>query len=422
MKLYRSQLLFTLLLLLSTSSYATEFLLTKINYNIEGPTKPFFLETRFHYHEGMTFSDNEELELFISDLHQEMENLRLYNNIIVTSDKLENKVTLNITLKEAWSIIPFPYPKYSSETGGRLAMKLFWNNTFGTLTNTLIQGGVNIGQNPDTSKLELQTWDTSISTEGIYLFKRFFNIRATQSLENDSKDEKEWAYYETDFSFGTTFNILDKFDYSPSISIAAKYNYKSLYDSVDIDTITKTPLSLSYSHGIGNSKINWIGNFRDGYKYGLGNTLSILRDSDNKIFPDTSFSLSGSYFKTFGSLPISLGIQGSTILSVNQENLGLASNIRGVESGALYGYKGIFINNNIYIRTIKIKGIAEAIFAPFFDIGVTDNWKHKYGSGADFILYVDKLKSMVARGTIGWDLTDFSPRNFTIDITSSLFF
>ncbi len=120
---------------------------------------------------------------------------------------------------------------------------------------------------------------------------------------------------------------------------------------------------------------------------------------------------------------MSFGTKLSGVLSINEELLGLGSYSRGINSGDIYGHYGLFLNNNLYISTIRIDGLAEAIFAPSFDIGSSDRSGLKYSAGADFILYVDKLKSLTARGTLSWDLTDgFKPREFEFDITSSLFF
>jgi len=236
-----------------------------------------------------------------------------------------------------------------------------------------------------------------------------------------------WSFHNSKVALGTSFNLFGNFDYSPKLSATARYNYKGVDDSIEKEDIDKNPLTISYSHGFGNSKIDWIGNFRDGYSYGIGNSVSMLFYDYGDMVPATDFTLSGSYYKTFGDLPIALGTRLYGILSVNNELLGLGSKVRGVRSGDLYGHMGLFSSNNLFIRVIKIENFAEAIFGPHFDYGITDNMEPKYGAGGDFILYVDKFKSLVARGSISTDLTTFDVDTFgiedlEIDITSSLFF
>ncbi len=77
--------------------------------------------------------------------------------------------------------------------------------------------------------------------------------------------------------------------------------------------------------------------------------------------------------------------------------------------------------------------MGEAQFQPFFDIGFSKKKGEpfktdedlRYGSGADFILYLDKLKSLHARLTVGFDLSPGSPSfddwgKYEIVISSSL--
>lgn len=396
--------------------------LTKINYDIKGRSKPFYLEKKLKYHEGVTFTSAAEVEDFTKELRQDLLNLRYFEEIKVSTEIQGNDVILDIYIDDAWGLIPFGMPKFDSENGARLALKLFWFNSMGTLTDTLFQGGFNIGKNNLTDELELQTWDAGISIDEIYLFDRYFNFSLSHALERESKDDQKWSFYNTSLSVGTTFYPLEDIAYSPSLSISTKYGYKSVEKTIDESDIIKNPFSISYSHGLGRSNINWIGNFRDGYSYGVGNSLSLII-KDNELRPTTSFSVSGNYYKTIPNLPLAFGTKIVGEISINDEMLGLGSNIRGVTSGDLYGNYGVYMNNNLYVSVIKLKGFAEAIWGPFLDLGRTDQQEMKYGAGADFILYLDKLKSMVARGTIGWDLSkDISLGNAQISITSSLFF
>ncbi|QEN05693.1 hypothetical protein EW093_13555 [Thiospirochaeta perfilievii] len=427
-----------LLLILLTFLYGITFLVAEnvsynisdIKYDIKGSTKPYFLEKRLGITKDITFNSIEEIEIYVATLKQSLDNLRIFEDSDVTYSLIGNSVTISIYLDEAWGIIPFGYPKYNSETGGRVAMKLYWYNSLGTLTNTLIQGGVNIGLNSETNELEVLTWDTSLSVDKILILDRFYNISYNQTLERSNKDDYEWSYLKSKLSLSSTFNFIKGYNYSPKISIIAEYDHKPV-NSITSDAIIneyKVPLSLSYSHGLGKSSVNWIGNFRDGYSYGISNSISLVQTHTKEIKPTTEFSLSGSYFKTFGDLPISIGSKLISTISVNSELLGLGGNVRGVPSGDLYGTFGIFSNNNVFIRVIKLENIAEAIFSPHLDFGITDYLKPKIGTGADFILYVDKLKSLVARGSISLNLSDFDSGTFDwkedleIDITSSLFF
>lgn len=418
-----------LLALLSINLFANEekYIINKITYNIQGPTKPFFLERKYGIKEGMEFDTLEDVENYRADIEQELHNLRYYEELSVVTSVSDNNVELIINLDEAWNIIPFPYMKWDTNNGGRIASKLFWNNTFGTLTDTFFQLGVNIGQNPE-EDLELQKWDFIAKVSDVYIGGRYYNLGFSQKRDNEARGDEKWQFYSTELSIGTTFYPHPKFAYSPKITAEFNYLYDDFHGTIKEEDIEEKPLIISYDHGFGDSDIDWYGNFRDGYSYSFGNTISLL--VDGSASPSTSFDISGAYYKTFGDLPISFAAKAYAVKSLNEELLGLGSNVRGVQDADMYGETGAFFNTNVFISVIRLKGIAEAIFAPCFDIGYTDNSGLDYGTGADFILYIDKLKSLVARGTIAFDPRDdfsgMSLGNFTdyieIEITSSLYF
>ncbi|MGL1890166.1 MAG: hypothetical protein OCD02_01000 [Spirochaetaceae bacterium] len=397
------------------------YTLTDIQYDIKGSTQPFFFENRLDLNRGLTFKTLEEIKTFEETVKQEIENLRIYEEFSVETIITGNSVVLLVYLDEAWGLIPFGYPKYDSEEGGRIGMKLYWYNSLGTLTDTLFQGGVNIGLNSD-DDLELQTWDAQVGVSDILINSRYYDFHYKQELDRESKDDEEWSFYSSKVKIGTTFELFGILNYSPKISLESRYAYKPVDESILEEDIIENPITLSYTHGFSKDTVNWVGNFRDGYKYGIGNSIHMLYTDEGDLKPATDFTLFGAYYKAFGTSPISISSKLTGTISINNELLGLGSKVRGVDSGDLYGDMGLFSNNNIYIRVIKIENFAEAIFAPHFDMGITDNLDFKYGAGADFILYVDKLKSLVARGSVSWDLTDFDVTDFKLDITSSLFF
>ncbi|MBN2617989.1 MAG: hypothetical protein JXR64_06720 [Spirochaetales bacterium] len=412
------------------SVYATSdtYTLADITYDIKGTTKPFFLEHRLNISRDITFESLAEIDEFKDKLKQDLENLRVFENYDVTYKIEDKNVFIHIYLDDAWGIVPFGFPKYNSEEGGRIALKLFWYNSLGTLTNSKLQGGINIKPKLDNSEeLEINEWDASLTVEEILLFDKYFDISYTQALERDSIDESYWSFHSSDISISTNFNFIFGLKYSPKLSMTAQYNYKPVAETIEKSDIPQKPLTITYSHSVGDSNINWYGNFREGFGYGISNSIHLLNVGTEDIKPSTDFSLTGSYYKTFGSLPISLATRATGKFSINDRMTGLGNYVRGVESGNLYGNLAFFSNNNAFIRVIKIPHIAEAIFGPHIDFGVTDIKGLRYGTGGDFILYIDKLKSMVARGSISIDLTDFDPDSFElgdlqIDITSSLFF
>ncbi len=403
-------------------SQESKYTLVSINYDIVGITQPFFLEKKLKLSIGQTFDNLEKVTEFEKKVNQDLENLRIYKDLKIKTRILGSNVYLFIYLDEAWQIIPLGFPKFNSETGGRVSMKLFWYNNFGTLTNTTIQGGVNIMPGKEIDEFEINSWDGSIETTGLYLFGKYFDVSYIQALKRESKESKMWSYHNSKLELGTDFPIVGDLSYNPVLSIGSRYNYKPVDNTISQGEIITSPLRIDYKHGFSVENINWLGNFREGYDYGINNTISLQLTEELLVKPTTSFDLSGSFYKPLGTLPIAIGFQLSGFLSLNEEILGLGKKIRGIKSGELYGYYGVFINTNIYIRAFKVEKVVESIISPHFDFGITDYQIPHYGTGADIILYADRFKSMAARGSISWDLTEFKPENFQIDVTGSLFF
>lgn len=415
-----------LYVLLCMKLFSTEekYVIDEIQYNIQGPTRPYFLERKLGIKKGVTFNTLEEVEAYRADIEQELHNLRLYEDLSVTTEIKDKSILLTINLDEAWGIIPIPYPKADTNDGPRIALKLFWNNSLGTFVNSFFQAGFNFMTDSD-GNFEITKWDLTSRLSDILIANKYYSLSLSQKLETEARNDEKWDFYSTEVSVGRTFYPLKDFGYSPKLALKVNYLYDDVKESISYDEIPQKPLQLSYKHGFGKKNVNWIGNFRDGYNYKIGNDLYLFFN-DEETKPATSFDISGSYFKTFGNLPVSLAIKASAIHSINDELLGLGSNLRGIADADMYGETGAFFNSNAFFRVIKLERIAEAIFAPSFDIGITDKSGLDYGVGADFILYVDKLKSLVARGTIAFDPREtFDPldyKNYEIIITSSLFF
>lgn len=423
-------ILIALLCSLTVLSAAETYTIADVNYDIKGSTKPFFLERKIELDKTRTFNSIEEIEIYKESLIQDLNNLRAFENLEVTYTIEENRVTFNIYLDDAWGIIPFGYPKYTTEGGFRVAARLYWNNSLGTLTDTTFQVGVNMGRNEESDEVELFTWDAGLEVSKILLNDRYYDFEYKFSLVRESKDEFKWDFYRSRAAFGTQFDLPMDFTYNPGISVVNQFRYGSVNSKTSSTTISeyKEPINLSFEHSIGTVNVDWKGNFREGYSYGLTNAVSFASDADNNFEPSTNFSLYGNYYNILFQTPsrpilqsLSFATRMNGIFSINNELLGLGDNVRGIESGDLYGNIGFFSSNNLFISVLRIDRLAEAVFGPHFDIGITDK-QTKYGAGGDFILYVDKLKSLVARGSITWDVSDFSLGNYNIDITSSLFF
>jgi hypothetical protein len=121
-----------------------------------------------------------------------------------------------------------------------------------------------------------------------------------------------------------------------------------------------------------------------------------------------------------------------TSYNLSSYSYGLGSALRGVPNSDLSGRLFAGLNLDLTISVIPWRGVGEAQWRPFFDIGAAffkedrgfdSHQDIKYSAGSDFILYLDFLPGLVAVGSIGIDLTNSNwsdPRKYEISIQSGL--
>jgi len=95
------------------------------------------------------------------------------------------------------------------------------------------------------------------------------------------------------------------------------------------------------------------------------------------------------------------------------------------------GYLGAAMSLDMTISLINLDGLFEIQARPFFDIGIVANRDLDfnkendlaYTTGLDGILYIDRWRSFVLRGTLGIDLSHFNWNDFNkyeIEMTAGL--
>ncbi|MDC7241842.1 MAG: hypothetical protein PQJ50_15925 [Spirochaetales bacterium] len=246
--------------------------------------------------------------------------------------------------------------------------------------------------------------------------------------KEDGEFLEHYNYHNTELSVSTklAFGNDNKFYYRMTPSVGLNYGYTGLYDKS-----SEEPLYLGFSHSVGYSRVDWFGNFREGLSASAGNSLKyvMVQGASNQFKASINGDLR--WYKILNSrINYSTRLYGT--VGLNDELTGLGVNLRGVEDSTMFGRSGYFLSNDFNIAVIKWKGVGEAQFQPFFDIGFTTpmdgsiEWDSdlRYSTGADFILYLDKLKGLHARASIGVDLSSDLPftdlGKYGLEISSSL--
>ncbi len=118
---------------------AESYQITDIQYEIDGRTREYVLDKTLDIRKDIVFDSVEQLELYCEFIRQNLNNQRVLQASSLTYE-LGNPneqeiipVTLYITAEDTWNILPLPYPKYNSNTGFSLKLKVKDYNFFGSM-------------------------------------------------------------------------------------------------------------------------------------------------------------------------------------------------------------------------------------------------------------------------------------------------
>lgn len=407
-------------------------------FEIDGTTREKALIREMDLKAGSEFQDLESLQSAVNRQEQDLVNLRVFNEVSLSlsegvSEGEDRVYTVLVKAEDSWTIYPIPYPKFSSDDGFRLGIKTYYDNAFGTLNDLYLGLNVTFRNDEYYDKWKVTQWTINPQLNGVKMGRLEYDFSFMQEYAIDEKKEdgvlvERYNYHSTSASVGTRLNFgkQNKFYYRIQPSIGANYGYSGLgYEG------NEEPIFLGFNHSGGYSRVDWVGNFRQGFSSSLGNSLRYVRNPTDKDEFKSSIDGNANYYRIIHPR-INYSTRISGVMSLNDELTGLGSYLRGVEGSTMYGRGGLFYSNDFNFAVIKWKGVGEAQFQPFFDIGFAVeqggkmDWSEdlRYSTGADFILYLDKLKGLHARASIGVDLSSDLPFNdlnkYGLEITSSL--
>jgi len=412
--------------------------LEKFNIEIDGKTREKALINEMTLKAGSEFPDKASLEQALYRQEQDLINLRVFNTISMTlseGNKVKDTVlyTVDVKVEDSWTIYPIPYPKYNSNDGFRLGLKIFYDNALGSLNNFYLGTNITFKYDREDQKWINSEWTINPQLNAVKIGKLDYDFGFMQQKSYTEKKDgdvylEKYTYYNTAANVRTTFNFgpENKYFYQVNPGIGMNYAYSGTgYQG------NQEPYYLSFNHGGGFSKVDWKGNFREGFTVTAGNTLRYVHRNDSadqfKVYLDGQTS----FFKILNPR-MNYSTRLSGVISFMDDMNSLGVNLRGVEDSTMYGTNGLFLNNDMNFSVIQWKGVGEAQFQPFFDIGLARRKNEalhmdrdlRYSTGADFILYLDKLKGLHARASIGVDLSSDLPFSdlgkYGIDISSSL--
>lgn len=300
--------IFLIPLFFSAVLYAQQYKIDSVSYNITGSTWQYSLEQNIKIDKKRIFNNEDELVNYINDLKQ-----RFYNERNFESSELdftvdlpdENNICLvhiTATTKDSHHFLAVPYPKYNSNSGTTLKLKVKDTNFLGSMNDLSSDISFEIEKNVDDStdyKWGLSaafdlpfaagpfdakwtnSWDGSftigesspewnLSTGVVFSlpFDRFsldWTFEQSTSRDFDYTEYDDEIYYTEFAQFAIPITLQDidnwgKVYYTPSVS--ATYNWDKNGINAENDDLS-SPI-YKVGHSIKTERVNWYGNFRKG--------------------------------------------------------------------------------------------------------------------------------------------------------------
>ena len=444
----------------------SRFRIDSVEYDITGTTREYPLKQEVDIDKQRIFSGLDEFERYLSDLRLQFNNIRVLEESSVepvygTPDTEGiTPVTLNIKTVDTVNIIALPKPGFDSNSGFEMKIKLKNYNFFGSMRefdsdlnyeydendNQSVSGGFSFDI-PFEALGYSYVWDisstltvpfgdpviydfsTGIEME-IPVYHLDLHVGFEQSISVNDRDsdkvyyEEDWLYFTeklyanipvTLYRYGTTGEIV----WTPQVTFTVNWDS----DGIQADDL-KGP-GITVGHSLSAGRINWVGNFRQGYKASLGNTYSFNfhEDKDKEIKVTASIQGHYSFFDRVGvSSRVSWYYNFDDVVSEKQ-----GDNLRGILDKRINTDTALFYNLDIPVRVLRVNfkdlsGIDwteyisfEMHISPFFDMALThdlennthfsfeDGW---YAGGLEIIVYPLKMRSIYARASVGFDLAE----------------
>lgn len=327
--------------LLSASIFAKNYQINNVEYTLNSSSWKFLpttsqdqLEKNVPVDQKRQFQSIEDLENYIADYKQQLNNTRIFDsveiNYSVTESEELNLVTLQVETTDTVSLLAVPYPNYNSNTGFVFKIKAKDYNFLGTMETMSAdlslgvdnEKNFSVGLNfnydyPFKAGIFDMTWlnDYGISytigedmpewnTKTGFLVsipkdRIAFQLKATESFNNNlsysAYDDN--MYFNTNVTFQTPIKVgeidhFGKITTTPYIAFDVNYDF----DGINPNNAGLSSPSISAGNTIGGSRINWSNNFRTGLSCSFN--ADVEYNSQRELwYPSVSLEVQG--FKGF---------------------------------------------------------------------------------------------------------------------------
>ncbi len=435
-----------------TSRAIDPYVIEDVAYYIQGRTIERILAERIAVDKGREFATREALDAYIAEKEQLLENERVLGLTKIEAAILEVRdgvtyVRLDVYTKDSWNIVALPYPRYNSNDGLLLSIRLRDYNFLGSMETLEL----NLDYERDTEDVTTfgadtsfsvpftglgQEWEWALSLEASYGSDEIFRFTEktdvsmqfdflvpwTLSLyqeyklnEEDDGPDPDGYYLTNGVSMSAGIEVLKKFlwfgplTYSPSASLSINYNFK---DWISISESRRGP-TLNLDQSLSAGKVNWKKNFRDGTKFSVSNSNSynFYSMSEGDPYP-WDHGLTGEFFGFKEAYPFGYSARLRGMWEFEDDSGGSEGGpLRGILDKRMTGDLAFYLNSDMAVKT-WIWFMArwfEMHTSVFFDMGVIRTYQGDfqdpfYAGGIEFVVFPKFARSMLMRASLGVDL------------------
>ena len=460
---------------------AQQYRIADIEYHITGITRQYALEQSIKIDKKRVFGSEADFMVYFNDLKQQF-----YNERIFASSDLDFTVSqpdaaglclvhLVITTVDSHHLLVVPYPKYNSNSGLNLKVKMKDTNFLGSMQTMSSDISFALEQDSDATTANSSinyvfgisadfdipfplgpfdsTWENSWSTTytigdsapewdistGLIVSLPFdgysldWEFKQTTTRDTDYSEYDDETYYTeyAQFSIPITLQYIDnwgKVIYTPAVN--ATYNWDANGINKEDDDLSSPTYTIGQT--LSTSRINWVGNFRQGLSLSFNQSIGYNTQRD-EIIPHVSAETN--IFLAFKYLGMCMDAYAFAYQNGSEK---IGSRLRGIWDNQKYadktGYGGdyalkpaaaIVVNMDMpfhiwtfdFDKTKHLQKLhilnCELQIAPFFDFALAKNevtgtnFYYKdgfYSGGLEFLVYPEKWRSLVIRASAGLDL------------------
>jgi len=450
-----------------------------VAYDLDGRTRSYALSQAVKIDTVAVFESEEAINLYIDDLLTQLRNQRVLDSVDMTrtfgEPDSEGIVPVALTIKavDTWNIMAVPYPKYDSNTGFQLKLKLKDFNFFGSmqpLTMDVIYrndenhlthlGGTMIFQIPFRMYEHDMVWNVDASVDvpigdvpEIHFTTSLdvifpvnpiveFHVGGKQGFALNDRDDNDVKYaddpnYFTEIVYANMPVLLYDFDefgkayWTPSLSLTSNWEPSGIQhpDLMGPD--------IAIAHALSFGRVNWTGNFRDGMMLSIRNSYTYDFSKPSYVAPEIDWAVQG-YKSVAGIFAINGQFSGYSRFD-GSDKTNAAATLRGISDDRIKSDQVIMLNVDFPVKVFtidfeKTKNFKkldlfsfEAQLSPFLDVALFhDHLRGTYFSPADgfysggleMIVFPKRMRSIYGRACFGYDLVELATNGFSMDRVS----